>query len=148
MVRRDVKNLSVKLSDTESYSGNIPFGVLSSMIENGLCTSSDAEDGKVELPQSCTLSSVVELSESEAKRKYVYIELSGVCAKGELFFNGKSCGVLNSPYRAYMFDVTDKAICGSNKLEIKCNEPYSAKQYLDSYGERSLEYDVAERVLD
>lgn len=148
MVRRDVKNLSVKISDTESYSGNIPFGVLSAMIENGLCTSSDAEDGKVELPQSCTLSSVVELSESEAKRKYVYIELSGVCAKGELFFNGKSCGVLNSPYRAYMFDVTDKAICGSNKLEIKCNEPYSAKQYLDSYGERSLEYDVAERVLD
>ena len=148
MVRRDVKNLSVKLTDTESYSGSIPFGVLSAMIENGLCTSADAEDGKVILPESCTLASVIELSESEAKRKYVYIELGGVCAKGELFFNGKSCGVINNPYRTYMIDVADKALAGSNTVEIKCTEPISPKQHLDSYGERSEEYDVAERVLD
>ena len=148
MIRREVKTLAVELPGYEVFGGNIPFGALSAMIKNGLCSQSDAEEGRAELPTSCTLRATIELSEVDAKKKYVYLELSGVCAKGELFFNGKSCGVISGPYREYLFDVGDKALPGDNIAEIRCSEPIAPKQCLDSHGERSTAYDVAERVAD
>lgn len=148
MIKRDIKSLSVILPDGQTYEANVPLGLLSAMIDRGLASSFDAERGAVELPSECLFVSQLELSESEANKKHIYLEISGVFAKGSLFVNGKSCGILTNPFRTYLFDVADKVFAGKNDIEIRCNEPLSPKQSLTSYGERSNEYDTAERICD
>lgn len=148
MVKRDIKTLSVLLPDGRLYESKTPIGFLSSMIQNELCASIDAEDGKIALPDSCEFIAEVELSDTDLAQKYIYLEVSGILAKGELFFNEKSCGVLNGPHRQYLFDVADKSVAGKNTVKIVCNEPVIPKHHLLSDGERSQEYDTAMRVAD
>lgn len=148
MIKKEIKRFSVKLDNGEMYECGIPCSLLTAMIENGVCSLEEAELGNAALPDACSFVSGVELSDSECEKKHVYIKISGVLAQGELFFNGKSCGILNGPFREYLFDVRDKAVVGKNSIEIRCTAPYSPKQYLNEEGERSLEYDTAECVAD
>ena len=148
MIKRDIKKISVMLPDGEIYESYAPIGFLSAMINKGLCSSLDAEHGAVKLPESCSFKSDFELSESDIVKKNIYIEVSGVYAKGILLVNGKNCGIVNNPNRTYLFDIADKVIVGKNTVEISCSEALSPKQALTSYGERSNEYDTSERVAD
>ena len=148
MIKREIKTFSVNLPDGEIYEANVPIGLLDGMIKKGLCSSEEAESGAAKLPETCSFSADIELSEVEAGRKYIYFEVSGALVKGELFFNGKSCGVINGPYRTYLFDVKDKTVVGKNTVEIRCGEMLEPKRYLTRYGERANEYDTAIHVSD
>ena len=147
MIKRDIKKLSLTLPDGEIYEANAPLGLLAAMVNRGICSLDEAERG-IELPASCSFFADVDFSETDTKKKNIYIEVSGVYAKGVLFVNGKSCGIFNNPYRTYLFDVADKVVAGKNRVEISCSEPLSPKQTLTQYGERSSEYDTAERIAD
>lgn len=148
MIKREIKAFSVALPDGYIYEGQAPIGLLPAMIERGLCTESDAEEGKAVLPEECVFRSETELSEFDIEKRHIYIELSGIYAIAEIFFNGKSCGISASPFRRYLLDVRDKAVLGKNVVEIRCSEPISPKAHLNCYGDRSTEYDTAKRVAD
>ncbi|MBE6537408.1 MAG: hypothetical protein E7673_05590 [Ruminococcaceae bacterium] len=148
MVKRDIKTISIVLPDGATYEAKAPIGYLSAMMENGLLSSDEAESGKAALPDTCVFVAETEFSESDIAKKYVYLEVSGVLAKGELFLNGKSCGILSGPHRVYLFDVADKVRAGKNAVEIRCNEVVLPKQHLASCGDRCNEYDTALRVAD
>lgn len=148
MIKRNVKNITVTLPNGEIFESCAPIGLLSAMIQRGMISAGDAEDGKINLPDSCTFASEILFSEADAKKRYVYIEVSGVLGEGEFFLNGKSCGVINNPQRTYLFDVADKVVPGNNIAEIRCSEPFVPKQMLNRYGERASEYDNAICVAD
>ena len=148
MIKRDIKKMSVTLQDGEAYESVAPISLLQAMIQTQKISASDAEDGALELPESCVFTSEIEFSETDASKRYIYIEVSGVLGLGEFFFNGKSCGVISNAHRVYLFDVADKVICGKNVVEIKCSEPFIPRQHLTRYGERSYEYDNAIAVAN
>ncbi len=148
MIKREIKEFSVELPGGELYEASVPIGMLAGLIEKGKCSYAEIERSETLLPEACSFTSEVELSESDTNKKYAYLEVSGVLAKGELLLNGRSCGLINGPYRTYLFDVRDKLTVGLNKIEIRCNEKIEPKQYLTRYGERANDYDTAPLVAD
>ena len=101
-----------------------------------------------EFPSSATFSAKVELSDTDFKKKFVYLKLSGVTAMAEVFFNGKSQGILNNPNKSYVFDITDRALSGENTLLIKCSSPILRRSMLNSSGEVSEDYETAPVLPD
>lgn len=148
MIKREIKAFSVELPGGEIYEASIPSGISEGLIAKGIYTLDEVESGKASLPESCTFTLETELSEADTKKKYIFLEVRGVLAKGELFFNGKSCGIINGPHRTYLFEVADKVVVGKNTVEIRCNEKIEPKQRLTRYGERASDYDTALRISD
>ncbi len=127
MIRNEIKLFSMSAEGYDSVSCSAPCTLLSVLLDGGYIDdplfADNIEKVKAKLPRSCKFSADIEISGDALYRKHVYIRLRGIYAAGEVFFNGRSYGMVYDPNRIYLFDVTDRIMESDNKLEIVCTEP-------------------------
>lgn len=86
----------------------------------------------------CEFVSEIELGEELVGKKHIYLTLFGVYATAELFFNGKSYGVINSAEREYRIDISDNVKIGKNIFSVKCASALPNEDYVSTT--RALSY--------
>ena len=152
MIRKEIKSLILRADGYSDIECCAPSTLCSALIKNGYIDSdveiSDGVIKPVELPSSCSFVASIEFSEAERAKRHVYLRLRGIMAKGEIVFNGKSCGIVGNVNSVFDLDIRDKIRAGENILEIRCAESLGRRSNICSDGNISDSYVTAPKLAD
>ena len=93
MIRKEIKKFTFSSGDYSNIECSVPMTLYSILLDSGYIEEPFFEKN-VSLAKSKAVSEGVfsaffELSKTEASKKHIYLRLSGITAKAEVFFNGK-----------------------------------------------------------
>ncbi len=152
MLKKEIKDFIISTEEYGEAECHVPFSLYSVLMENGKVpdplVGRNIERAAEGIPVSCTFSARVNVSDAEASFKHIYLRLSGIYAKAEICFNGKSYGTAESPNRVYIFDVTDRVSVGENELTIAAVSPLPEKQLIRNDGSPCTDYEMPPYLPD
>ncbi len=152
MLRKTISNFSVTAGQYELQDCKIPFSLLSALIGKGEIEDPTRGSNVLSVgsavPDSATFRAVISISEAELGHRHAYLRIWGILAECEIYFNGKSYGIANTPDRVYAFDVADRLHAGDNELVLEVVGVIPEKRILGADGERSHEYATAPYLPD
>ena len=133
MMKFEVKSFKLTAGDYINLPCKLPCSLYSVLLDNRLIDSpyyrenkdfSPVSEGRVEL------TAQVILNKAAASSRFLYLSVDGIYGEAEIFFNGKSRGMLRSGERKYTVDITDGAVEGENTVSFLFFAP--PKQILEA----------------
>ncbi|MBE6635020.1 MAG: hypothetical protein E7617_02295 [Ruminococcaceae bacterium] len=152
MFKRSVKDFKMTAGDFSNLECTLPATMYSVLIDKNYISDplrgTESQRSRDSMPTCCVFSADVDLAEAETTAKNVYLRISGVYARAEIVFNGRSYGTVENPDRVYMYDIADRAEVGENRIEIRCLGAPASRMPVDSSGNPVLEYADAPDLHD
>ncbi len=152
MFKRNVKDFRMTAGDFSNLECTLPATMYSVLIEKNYISdpleATESLRTADAMPTCCVFVASVDLSEAEISAKNVYLRISGVYARAEIVFNGRSYGTVENPDRVYMYDVADRAEAGENRIEIRCLGTPAGRMSVDASGSPISEYATAPDIPD
>ena len=121
MIRSEIKNFTLNFEKCGSISCTAPVTLLSALKEKGLYTTpvDEAEamayDGYFDSP--CEFTSTFHMTDSDVKRKYIYLRFYGLDGTCDIYLNDKKLTRANNSHKAWTLDI--KGICRVGKNDLR-----------------------------
>ena len=147
MIRSEIKNFTMSYAKCGSFSSSAPCTLFSILKDQGVFSypknQSEALMWQEYFDSPCDFDSSFDLTDSDVKRKYIYLRFYGIDGTADIYLNDKKIAVSNNSQRALTIDI--KGICrvGKNQLKITV---FPTKDFGKSLHQIDSEYGIP--ILD
>ena len=154
MIRSEIKNFVMSYEKCGRVECTVPCTLLSALKEKNIYKSprneaeAEALAGYFDSP--VEFSSRFEMTDSDVKRKYVYLRFYALDGHAEIYLNDKKVAVANSSQRHYTIDVKSQVKLGINELKLVFKPDgdciKAAHQFENEYGIPLIDAGISGKV--